>query len=164
MSGAAGVLVVLAGLSETVGRIVPLVARRHHATRATVIRLLAGGTVIQALLFAAWPLLAWTLAGLIHLGPVGGSLAAPGWTAGSAAPLLFCAVFAFPLLGPALHVVVLALAGLALSEQLAAGGSDWWPAVGCVAAAAVLLALVLGGIRRAVGSWGAVPLPLGSTP
>ena len=34
MTVAAGVLLVLAGLSETLGRILPLVARRHRASRA----------------------------------------------------------------------------------------------------------------------------------
>jgi len=161
MSAATAVVLVLAGLSETVGRILPLVARRHRATRATVIRLLVAGTVIQALLFGSWPLLAWTVAGLLDPGPAG---PAPAWTAGGLVPLLFCAVYAFPLLGPALHLLVLGLAGIALSEQLAAAGPGWWPAVGCVAGAGGLLALVLAGIRRAVGSWGAAPLPVGRTP
>ncbi|MDT7744538.1 MAG: hypothetical protein QOE59_3616 [Actinomycetota bacterium] len=160
MSVAAGVLLVLAGLSETLGRIVPLVARRHRATRATVVRLLVLGTGIQALVFAAWPLLARTLTCLVRLGTIDGSTvaSAPGWTAGSLAPLLFCAVLAFPLLGPALHLLVLVLAGIALSEQLVAAGTGWWEAACCVAVAGGGLALLLAAARRAVGAWGAVPL------
>ena len=157
MTVATGVLLGLAGLSETLGRIVPLVSRRHRASRATVVRLLIAGAVVQALVFAVWPLLAWTVAGLVPLGAAGPG-SAPGWTAGSVAPLLFCAVLAFPLLGPALHLVVLVLAGIALSDQLAAAGTAWWAAAGCVAVAAGVLALLLVAIRRAVGAWGAVPL------
>ncbi len=155
MTVAAGVLLVLAGLSETLGRILPLVARRHRASRASLVRLLIAGTVIQALVFATWPLLAWTLAGLV---PAGGPGAVPAWTAGSVVPLLFCAVLAFPLLGPALHLGVLVLAGVALTGQLAASGTGWWAAAGSVAVAGGVLALLLVVIRRAVGAWGAVPL------
>ena len=73
-------------------------------------------------------------------------------------------MLAFPLLGPALHVVVLVLAGLALTDHLAAIGPGWWPAAASVAVAGVVLALVLSGIRRVVGAWGAVPFPSGPTP
>lgn len=161
MTVATGLLLGIAGLSETVGRIVPLVARRHRASRATVVRLLIAGTVVQALVFAVWPLLARTVAGVLPLGAAGPA-AAPGWTAGSIAPLLFCAVLAFPLLGPALHLVVLVLAGIALSDQLASAGAGWWAAAGCVAVAAAALALLLGAIRRGVGGWGVVA-PVGAS-
>lgn len=162
MTTATGVVLVGAGLSETVGRIVPLLARRHRpASHATVLGLLLAGTVVQALLFTSWPVAATTLAGLLRgsapavAASVGGTVT---WSAGAAAPLLFCAVLAFPLLGPALHVVVLTVAGLDLTGRVAAAtGLAWWPAAACVAVSAVVLALLLEGIRRVVGAVGGTP-------
>lgn len=154
-----GVLLLVAGFSEALGRILPLVARRRQVSGTALIRLLTAGTLVQASVFFAWPVVAWTFAALTRPGPVGQSVSpsAPAWTAGSVAPLLFCAVLAFPLLGHALHALVLLFAGLALVERLGAGGIAWWPAAGCVAVAGVGLALVLGGVRRVVATWGVTP-------
>jgi hypothetical protein len=156
---ATGVLLLAAAFSETLGRILPLVARRHQVSGMALIRLLTAGTLVQASVFVAWPAVAWTLAALTRPGPVGQSVSAsiPAWTAGSIAPLLFCAVLAFPLLGHALHALVLLLAGLALVERLCAGGIAWWPAAGCVGVAGVGLALVLAGVRRVVATRGVTP-------
>jgi hypothetical protein len=146
-------LLVVAGLSETAGRIVPLVVRRHHASRASVIRLLLAGTVVEAMVFALWPLVGWILAESVRDGPPYG--AAPTWTTGSAAPLLLTGTLAFPLLGPALHFVVLVLAGTALAGDLAAASRlDWWSALACVACSGVVLAVLVGCVRRSVGAWG----------
>ncbi len=146
-------LLLLAGLSETAGRIVPLVVRRHHASRGSVIRLVLAGTVVEAMVFALWPLTGWVLAGLVvHRSPYG---VAPVWTTGSVAPLLLAGTLAFPLLGPALHVVVLAVAGTALTGDLAvAANLDRWPALACVACSGLFLAVLVGAVRRAVGAWG----------
>ena len=153
-----GVLLVLVGLSETVGRIVPLVVRRHRASRASVVRLVVAGTVVEALVFALWPLTAWTLAGLVlDRVPHGG---APTWTVGSLAPLLLTGILAFPLLGPALHLFVLALAGMALAGDLAAEtGLGWWSALAAVGVAALVLTGLLRAVRRGVGAWGSVREP-----
>jgi hypothetical protein len=155
VSTVTGLVLAGAGLSETAGRLVPLLARRHRAASHTaVLALLLTGTVVQALVFAAWPLVAARATGLV----TGGPAATATWTAGSAAPLLLCAILAFPLLGPALHVVVLGVAGIDLAGQIAATtGVAWWPALAGVAATGVMLALLLGGIRRAVGAPGTSP-------
>jgi hypothetical protein len=155
VSTVTGLVLAGAGLSETAGRLVPLLARRRRAASHTaVIGLLLAGTVVQALVFAVWPLAASRAAGLVTDGPA----AAATWTAGSAAPLLLCAILAFPLLGPALHVVVLGVAGIDLAGQIATTtGLAWWPALACVAATGAVLALLLGGVRRAVGGPGTPP-------
>lgn len=152
------VLLVFAGLSETVGRILPLIVRHHRASRALLIRLLITGTLVEALVFALWPTTAWFLAGAIVAGLPPG--AAPTWTAGGAVPLLLTGILAFPLLGPALHLVVLILAGAALADQLAAATElGGWPAIACVAGSGMLLAFLLAMVRRVVGAWGASPEP-----
>lgn len=152
------VLLLFAGLSETTGRLLPLVVRRRRASRASVIRLLIAGTIVQALVFALWPLTAWLLAVLTVRGVPDHSTVT--WTVGSAAPLLLTGVLSFPLLGPALHFVVLVVAGAALSGDLAAlSGSGWWAAVGCVVGAGLILAVLLGSVRRAVAAWTSVEEP-----
>ncbi|TDC96658.1 hypothetical protein E1292_38100 [Nonomuraea deserti] len=150
MSPAVVVLVLLAGLSESAGRILPLVARRPGVSRSNAILLLLTGAVVEGAVFALWPLTAWTLAELLVSAPVSG-VAALTWTPGLVVPLLLAAVIAFPLLGPLLHLLLLVGVGTGLATQLAATtGLSWWPAAGCVAVAGIGLAAAVDVVRRLV--------------
>ncbi|MFD8844633.1 hypothetical protein, partial [Streptomyces pseudogriseolus] len=81
--------------------------------------------------------------------------AAPGWTAGQVAPMLLGAVIAFPLLGPALHLMLLTGVGAGLVGPVAdASGVGGWAAAACVAAAGVGLAAAVEAVRRLVGRIG----------
>ena len=143
-------LLVLAGLSEAVGRILPLIARRPSASRAPVVGLLATGTLVDGAVFALWPLAAGALAAFVAPASAAGA-AGLTWTPGLLVPLVFCAVLAFPLLGPVLHLVLLVGVGAGLTGALAlASGLDWWVAAGCVAAAGLALGLAVEGVRRLV--------------
>ena len=144
------VLLLVAGLSEAVGRILPLIARRPSASRAPVVGLLATGTVVDGGVFALWPLTAGALAGLVV--PASADDAAwLMWTPGLLVPLVFSAVLAFPLLGPVLHFLLLVGVGAGLAGSLAmAAGLDWWVAAGCVAVAGIALGLAVEGVRRVV--------------
>jgi hypothetical protein len=149
---AVAVLLLLAGLSESAGRVLPVVAGRPGVSRARAVRLMLGGAVVEGAVFALWPLSAWALAGLVL--PAGVVLV---WTPGLVAPLLLAAVLAFPLLGPLLHLVLLAGVGAGLAEALAAAGSGWWLAAGCVAAAGAGLAGTVEAVRRLVVRLNAEP-------
>ncbi|MGW9401214.1 hypothetical protein [Streptomyces sp. NPDC055642] len=154
MSPVVVVLVVLGGLSEAAGRILPLVARRSGVSRPLVFGLLLTGTVVESAVIALWPLTAWTLAQLTLSAPVSG-VAALTWTPGQAAPMLLGAVIAFPLLGPLLHLLLLMGVGAGLVGPLAATtGAGWWVAAGCVALAGVGLAAVVETVRRVVARIG----------
>lgn len=148
------VLLLFAGLSEAAGRILPLLARRPGMPRTLVVGLLFGAGLVEAAVFALWPLTAWTLAELVtSTSPPGDSLA---WTPGLAAPLLLCAVLAFPLLGPLLHLLLLMGIGAGLAEPLATATElGWWGAAGCVAAAGAGLGLAVEAVRRLVVGLGA---------
>lgn len=150
MSFVVVLLLLLAGLSEAVGRILPLIARRPSVSRTPVVGLLTAGAVIDGAVFALWPLTAGALAGLVF--PAAAHDAAGlSWTPGLLAPLLFSAVLAFPLLGPLLHLLLFVGVGAGLSGSLAtATGLDWWGAAGCVAVAGIALALAVEGVRRLV--------------
>jgi hypothetical protein len=148
---AVAVLLLLAGLSESAGRVLPVVAGRPGVSRARAAGLMLGGAVVEGAVFALWPLSAWALAGLML--PTDVVLV---WTPGLVAPLLLAAVLAFPLLGPLLHLVLLAGVGAGLAEALAAG-SGWWLAAGCVAAAGAGLAGTVEAVRRLVVRLGAEP-------
>ncbi|GIH22665.1 hypothetical protein Aph01nite_09750 [Acrocarpospora phusangensis] len=148
MSSVVGVLLLFAGLSEAAGRILPLVARRPTASRSHAIMLLLSGAVVEGVVFALWPLTAWTLAELALPGPQGVALA---WTPGRVAPLLLAAVLAFPLLGPLLHLLLLMGVGIGLVGPLAeTTGLGWWAAAGCVAVAGVGLGTAIEIVRRLV--------------
>ncbi len=58
-------LVLLAGLSEAAGRILPLVARRPEVSPPVVAGLLLTGTAVESAVVALWPLTAYTLAELL---------------------------------------------------------------------------------------------------
>ena len=134
------VLLVLAGLSEAAGRVLPVVAGRSGASRGRTVGLLLTGTVIDGVVFALWPFLAGLAAG-----------ADLDWTPGLLAPLLLAAVLAFPVLGPALHGLLLLGVGAGLTGALAASAAlGWWVAAGWVAVAGIGLAAAVNGIRRLV--------------
>ncbi|GAA2921204.1 hypothetical protein GCM10010478_21890 [Streptomyces erythrogriseus] len=146
-------LVLLAGLSEAAGRILPLVARRPRVSPPVVAGLLLTGTAVESAVIALWPLTAFTLAELLPYATASG--AAPGWTAGQVAPMLLGAVIAFPLLGPALHLMLLTGVGAGLAGPVAAAsGVGGWACAPCVAAAGVGLAAVVEAVRRLVGRIG----------
>src|SRR5690606_18757946 len=87
-------LLLIAGLSESAGRILPLISRRASTTRVLVPKpilfgLLITGGVIDSAIFLVWPAWASTLASRF----ASGSTPNPGvsWTAALAAPLILCA-------------------------------------------------------------------------
>ena len=149
MSAIVVLLLLLAGLSEAVGRILPLVARRPTVARAPVVGMLFTGAFVDGSVIALWPVTSGVLAGTLFASSGIGAVA--GWTPTLLAPLLFSAVLAFPLLGPFLHFALFVGVGAGLSGALAgAQGIDWWAAAGCVGVAGVVLALTVEGVRRLV--------------
>ncbi|NIK59054.1 hypothetical protein [Kribbella shirazensis] len=142
------VLVMIAGLSEAAGRVLPLVSRRPGMSRPVVVGLLLTGTLVESAVIASWPWAAWTLAGLLPSTPDADRLL---WTPSLIAPLVLAGVIAFPWLGPLLHFVLLTVVGAALAGELAsASGIAWGVAAGCVAVAGFGLALAVDVVRRLV--------------
>jgi hypothetical protein len=154
MSPAIVALLLLAGVSEAAGRILPLVVRRPGMSRAVVAGLLLAGGLVEAAVFALWPLTAWTLAeSVLRSVP---SPAGPLWTPGLATPLVLTAVLAFPMLGPLLHLLLFVGVGAGLAGPLAAAtGLGWWLAAGCVAVAGTGLGVAVEAVRRLVVRFGA---------
>jgi hypothetical protein len=156
MSTTVVVLLVLAGLSESAGQVLPLVARRPNLSRRLVAGLMVTGTVVEGTVIALWPLAAWTVADLVQPVVAPDAVPLPGtiglaWTPVLIAPLLLTAVLAFPLLGPFLHVLLLTGVGAGLAGPLAAAsGLGWWTAAGCIAVAGVGLAATVGVVRRLI--------------
>lgn len=156
MSTTVVVLLVLAGLSESAGRVLPLVARRPKLSPQILAGMMITGTVVEGTLVALWPLVAWIASDLVQpiIAPEAARL--PGttglaWTPALVAPLLLAAVLAFPLLGPLLHILLVAGVGAGLAGPLAgASGLGWWPAAGCIAIAWLGLAVTFEVIRRLV--------------
>ncbi|MFH8447077.1 hypothetical protein ACH4D3_38505 [Streptomyces sp. NPDC018026] len=149
MTPAVVALLILAGLSEALGRVTPVAVGRPGGPRSRIVRLVLAGAVVEGAVFALWPLTAWTLAELV-LGssPPGDGLE---WTPGLVAPLVLSALLAFPLLGPLLHLLLFVGVGAGLAGPLAAEtGLGWWTAAGCVAVAGVVLGVTVEGVRRAV--------------
>lgn len=143
------VLLLFAGLSEAAGRIVPLVSRRPGMSRTFVAGLLLAAGLVEAAVFALWPLTAWTLAELVLSSPPPGTELV--WTPSLLVPLVFSAVLAFPLLGPLLHLLLFVGVGAGLAGPLAtATGLGWWGAAGCVAVAGAGLGVAVEGVRRLV--------------
>ena len=153
------VLLLIAGLSEAAGRVLPLVSRRPGMSRPLVVGLLLAGALIEAAVIALWPLTAWTLAEFVM------PTAAPDaaelvWTTGLLAPLVLAAILAFPWLGPLLHLLLLVGVGASLAGPLAAaGGLGWGVAAGCVAVAGVGLAVAVEIVRRLVATILAIGVP-----
>ena len=149
MSAAVVLLLLLAGLSEAVGRILPLVARRPTVSRAPVVGMLITGTFVDGTVIGLWPVSAVGLVALLF--PASGISADAGWSPVLLAPLVFSAVLAFPLLGPFLHFVLFVAVGAGLSSTIAtAMDVGWWAAAGCVGVAGLVLALTVEGVRRLV--------------
>ncbi|MFG3250132.1 hypothetical protein [Streptomyces sp. NPDC048187] len=142
-------LLMLAGLSEALGRVTPVAVRRRGVPRSRIVRLVLAGAVVEGAVLALWPLTARTLAELLPASPsTGGAL---DWTPGLVAPLVLSAVLAFPLLGPLLHLLLFMGVGAGLTGPLsAATGLGWWTAAGCVALAGVALGVTVEGVRRLV--------------
>lgn len=150
MSAAVVVLLVLAGLSETIGRVLPLFARRPQLSRRLAAGLVVTGTAVEGTVIALWPLAAWTVADLVR--PALPGTAGLAWTPALVAPLLLAAVLAFPLLGPLLHLLLVAGVGAGLVAPLAAAsGLGWWVSAGCVAVAGVGLGATVDVVRRLIG-------------
>ncbi|MGX7670685.1 hypothetical protein [Plantactinospora sp. DSM 117369] len=150
MSTVVIILLLFAGLSEAVGRLLPVVARLSGVSHTRVVGMVLGGAVVDGAVFALWPLSAWTLAELV-LPTSPGDEAALVWTPGLAAPLLLAAILAFPLLGPLLHLLLMVGVGAGLATELASvTGIGWWDAAGCVAVAGIALGVAVEGIRRLV--------------
>ncbi len=145
------VLLLIAGLSEAAGRVLPLVARRPGMSRPLVVGLLLVGALIEATVIALWPLTAWTLAELVQ--PAASDATALAWTPTLIAPLVLAAILAFPWLGPLLHLLLLVGVGTGLAGALAtASGLDWGIAACCVAVAGVGLAFAVDLVRRLVAT------------
>ena len=140
MSSAVVVLVLIAGLSESAGRILPMVATRYSASRPIVaVGLLLTGAMVEAAVIALWPRTALAVAELALSAP--SSPAELTWTPGLVAPLVLAAVLAFPMLGPLLHLLLIVGVGAGLVAPLSEMTDlGWWAAAGCVAVAGVGLA------------------------
>lgn len=143
------VLLLLAGVSEAAGRILPVAVGRPGMSRTRVAGLLCAGGFVEAAVFALWPLTAWTLAELVLSStPEGDELV---WTPDLVAPLVLAAVLAFPLLGPFLHLLLFVAVGAGLAGPLAeATDLGWWGAAGCVAVAGAGLGIAVEAVRRLV--------------
>lgn len=147
MPTAVVVLLVLAGLSESAGRVLPLVARRPRLSPRLLVALMTTGTVVEGAVIALWPPAAWALAGWVQPGTLPGPTLA--WTPALVAPMLLAAILAFPLLGPFLHLLVVVGVGAGLTGPLAdASGLGWWAAAACVAGAGLGLAATVEVVRR----------------
>ncbi|MGJ6968606.1 hypothetical protein ACSDR0_42540 [Streptosporangium sp. G11] len=150
MSPAVILLLLLAGLSESAGRILPLIARRPSASRFVAIKLLLTGALVEGAVFALWPVTSSILAEPL-LSATPSSQAALIWTPGRVAPLVLAAILAFPLLGPLLHLLLLVGVGAGLAAPLAAAtGLGWWTAALCVAVAGAGLGTAVEIVRRLV--------------
>jgi hypothetical protein len=159
MSPVVIVLLLLAGLSESAGRILPLIARRPGVPRSHAIRLLLTGALIEGAVFALWPLTSSILAEPL-LSATPSSEAALNWTPGRLAPLVLAAILAFPLLGPLLHLLLLVGVGAGLAAPLAAAtGLGWWAAALCVAVAGAGLGTAVEIVRRLVANISATRTP-----
>ncbi|MEU9954943.1 hypothetical protein [Streptomyces sp. NPDC050982] len=143
------ILLLLAGVSEAAGRILPVAVGRPGMSRTRVAGLLCAGGLVEGAVFALWPLTAWTLAELVlSSAPEGDGLA---WTPDLVAPLVLAAVLAFPLLGPFLHLLLFVAVGAGLAGPLAAVTDlGWWGAAGCVAVAGAGLGIAVEAVRRLV--------------
>lgn len=149
-------LLALAGISASVGRALPLLARRNALSLGFLLALILAGALVEAAVFALWPLMAWVVADLAQplIAPEIPALSSTlgfAWTPSLLAPLLLAAILAFPLLGHALHALVLLLVGVRMVAPLAsASGLGWWDAALCLAVAVVWLELIVELLRRGI--------------
>lgn len=141
------VLLLLAGLSEAAGRVVPLIARRPDCPRTMTTGVLLVDALVEASAIALWPLATWAF--VEQAMPTSPSSSGLVWTPGLLAPLLLAGVLALPMLGPTLHFILFAAVGVGLASALSATSDvAWWPAAGCVATAGVSLACAVALLRR----------------
>lgn len=154
MTTAVLLIVVLSGLSEAAGRVLPLVARRGQVSKPAIAGLLVTGTVVEAGVITLWPVVTWALAHLLPQLP-GQGIERLSWTPASVAPLLLAGVLAFPLLGPVLHLMLLTGVGIGLTVSLStATDAGFWLSAVCVIGAGVGLAATVETVRRAVSRAG----------
>ncbi|KAB1923221.1 hypothetical protein ONO23_04371 [Micromonospora noduli] len=150
MSPVVAILLLVAGLSEAAGRLLPVVARLSGVSHVRVVSLLLAGAIVDGAVFALWPLSAWAVTGLV-LPTSASDEAALVWTPGLAAPLVLAGVLAFPLLGPLLHLLLMVGVGAGLAGALATvAGVGWWEAAGCVTIAGIGLGVSVEAVRRLV--------------
>lgn len=155
MSPGVVALLILAGLSESAGRILPLLSRRANSSRAEVPKpilfgLLLTGALIDGTVFALWPVGASLLAPLLGAKATGASPVA--WNESLVAPLVVAAIIAFPLVGPLLHGLLIFGVGLGLLDQLLDNTAMPWPAAAAsIAIAGIGLAASVGLVRTLVG-------------
>lgn len=146
------VLLLLAGLSEAVGRLLPVVSRRPGASAWFVVVSLLTGALVEAAVFTSWPWVSELLAARL-----GGGEVAIEWTSRMVAPLLLTAILAFPLIGPFLHALLITGVGIRLAQVLHAESDiGWWPALMCVAVAGIGLTGAVTAIRWGV-AWAVTP-------
>ena len=152
-------LILLAGLSEAAGRLLPLVSRRPGMSRPVAAGLLLAGALAESAVIALWPVTASALAE--HLRPA----AEPDfgritWTAELVAPLILTGILAFPMLGPPLHLLLLGGVSASLAGPLAAAsGLGWSAAAACLAVTGVALAAVVESVRHLVADFIAANTP-----
>ncbi|MET8521804.1 hypothetical protein [Nocardioides sp. NPDC004968] len=145
------VLLLLSGLSEAVGRLLPVVSRRPGASEWFVVISLATGALVEAAVFTSWPWVSELLASRL-----GGEVAIE-WTSRMVAPLLLAAILALPLIGPFLHTLLITGVGIRLAQVLHAESDiGWWPALMCVAVAGIGLTGAVTAIRWGV-AWAVTP-------
>lgn len=155
MSPGVMALLILAGLSESAGRILPLLSRRASSSRAEIPKpilfgLLLTGAVIDGFVFALWPVCASLIAP--YLGAAATATPAVSWTESLVAPLVVAAIIAFPLIGPLVHGLLIFGVGLGLLDQLLDSTGMSWPAgAACITVAGVGLAASVGLVRMLVG-------------
>jgi hypothetical protein len=141
------VLLLLAGLSEAAGRVVPLIARRPDCPRRLTAGVLLVDASVEASAIALWPLAATAF--VDQALPTSQSASGLVWTPGLLAPLLLAGVLALPMLGPLLHFMLFVGVGVGLAGTLSAAGNvAWLPAAGCVATAGISLACAVALLRR----------------
>lgn len=147
------VLLLLAGLSEAVGRLLPVVSRRPGASKRFVVISLAAGALVEVAVFTSWPWVTELLAARL----VGRKDVTLEWTPRMVAPLLLTAILAFPLIGPFLHTLLVTCVGIGLAQVLHAESDvGWRPALTCVAVAGIGLTLAVTAIRWSV-AWAITP-------
>ncbi|QGM05643.1 hypothetical protein [Stenotrophomonas maltophilia] len=162
-------LLALAGISASTGRVLPLLARRNALTLRLLVALMLTGALVEAAVFALWPLMAWVVADLAQPFIAPGVPALPSsigftWTPSLILPLLLAAILAFPLLGHLLHALVLIVAGARMITPLAsASGLGWWDAALCMAMAVIWLELIVELLRRGIARAAAGTRSLGAT-
>ncbi len=150
MSPVVAILLLVAGLSEAAGRLLPVVARLSGVSPVRVVsRWLLDGRRRRRRGVRALAAVRVGRSPVLVLPTAPSDEAALVWTPGLVAPLVLAAVLAFPLLGQLLHLLLMVGVGAGLAGALAtAAGVGWWEAAGCVAIAGVGLGVSVEAVRR----------------